>query len=241
VNCVTIHLESIRKGEDSASILDKSSLRKFSDYRFVHVLHFLLHCLGIVRNFSLLFHREKLFLNTVELHVKNTMTLHGSGHVDRFVTKTSKEGIYEGVELCCLNSTARSSIQAEKENLIHHVVMYLEGQVFNKKDVEWFITVFDTFAWPAGSTLENYGVCKITVTYYFQKQLSLSNTYDKYVQALHNEWYEFSVLENGKKLSKLHLTLANKERFPVVRRFLLILSVLPVSAVCHERVFNLIL
>jgi hypothetical protein len=84
--------------------------------------------LRILKNLSLLFQREQLFVSTTELHVKNTVTLLESlkcnpgQNKGRFITNTSIHGIYQDVHLHELNDTARSSIESEKKNMIMHGV-----------------------------------------------------------------------------------------------------------------------
>jgi hypothetical protein len=97
--------------------------------------------------------------------------------------------------------------------------------------------LFDTFAWPTGSTPEDFGINDIlTLAKHFNKQLSTSNMKDECKQALCNEWYEFKVIGKGKKLNELlDLALADDKGFPTLRKLLSILSVLPVSTVCCER------
>ncbi|XP_073537153.1 zinc finger protein 862-like [Phyllobates terribilis] len=59
--CVTIHLESVAAEKDSASAAAHGLLRKLTDFKFVHMLHFLLDYLEILKNLSLIFQREELF------------------------------------------------------------------------------------------------------------------------------------------------------------------------------------
>jgi hypothetical protein len=75
LKCVTVHLESLAAEKDSVSAVAKGLLQKFTDFKFIHMLHFLLDYLGILKNLSLLFQREQLFVSTIELHLKNTATL----------------------------------------------------------------------------------------------------------------------------------------------------------------------
>jgi hypothetical protein len=42
--------------------------------------------------------------------------------------------------------------------MIVHGVKYLEEQFLNQAVIERFTTIFDSFAWPTGSALEDYGV-----------------------------------------------------------------------------------
>jgi hypothetical protein len=39
--CVTAHLESLTAEKDSASVVAKGLLRKFTDFKFIHMFHFL--------------------------------------------------------------------------------------------------------------------------------------------------------------------------------------------------------
>jgi hypothetical protein len=45
-------------------------LRQLIDFKCIHMLHFVLDYLGTLKNVSLTFQREEVFLVTVELHVK---------------------------------------------------------------------------------------------------------------------------------------------------------------------------
>jgi hypothetical protein len=87
--------------------------------------------LGILKNLSLLFQREQLFVSTIELHVKKKVTLLESlkcspgQNEGRFITNTSLHAFYQDVHLHGLNNTARSSVESEKENMIVHGVKYL--------------------------------------------------------------------------------------------------------------------
>jgi hypothetical protein len=60
--CITVHLESIATEKDSASAIAISLLLKFTNFKFVHMLNFLLDYLVIVHNLSHLFQREQLFV-----------------------------------------------------------------------------------------------------------------------------------------------------------------------------------
>jgi hypothetical protein len=70
---VTVYLESVAAEEGSASAIAKNLLRKLTILKFIYVLHFLLDYLVILKNLSLLFQREQIFLCTTELNVKNVM------------------------------------------------------------------------------------------------------------------------------------------------------------------------
>jgi hypothetical protein len=131
--CVTVHLESLAAGKDRAAAEAKGLLRNLTDFKFMHMLHFLLDYLGILKNLSLLFHREQLFVSTIKLRVKKTVTLLESlkcnpgQNEGRFITNTSPHGIYQDVHLHGLNDTDRSSVESEKVNMIVHGVKYLEN------------------------------------------------------------------------------------------------------------------
>jgi hypothetical protein len=85
----------------------------------------------------------------------------------------------------------------------------------------------DTFAWPAGSALEEFGVNVIlTWAPHFNKQLSTTEVKDKCKEALSNERCEFGVLGLGKKLNEfLDLALANDKIFAVLGKLLSVLRV----------------
>jgi hypothetical protein len=165
--CVTVHLESLAAEKDSASAVAKGLLQKLIDFKFIHMLHFLLYYLGILKNLSLLYQREQLFVSTIKLHVKNTVTLLESlkcnpcQNEGRFFTNTTVQGIYQDVHLHGLNNTARSSIESEKENMIMHGVKCLEERFWNQGVIERSTTIFDTFVWPTGSAPEDYGVNEV--------------------------------------------------------------------------------
>jgi hypothetical protein len=90
-------------------------------------------------------------VSTIELHVKNTVTLLESlkcnpgQNEGRFITNTSLRGIYQDVHLHGLNNTAGSSVKSEKENMIVHGVKCLEERFFNQGVIERSTTIFDTF------------------------------------------------------------------------------------------------
>ncbi|XP_073524940.1 zinc finger protein 862-like [Phyllobates terribilis] len=245
--CVTIHLESVAAEKDSASAAAHGLLRKLTDFKFVHMLHFLLDYLEILKNLSLIFQREELFLSTIELHVKSTISTINSlrdapkQHEARFVSGTSLQGLFQNVQLHGLSNTVAASIQQEKANLINHAVKYLTVRFLSDINIERSTAVFDTFAWPAGTTLQDYGVVEITaLAHHFCKQLSPPESDDQCIHSLLNEWYEFKVLGKGKKLCELlDLALSNTERFPVLGNLLSIVAVLPVSTSCCERGFSL--
>ncbi|XP_040177111.1 zinc finger protein 862-like [Rana temporaria] len=245
--CVTVHLESVAAEKDSASAVARGLLKKLTDFKFVHMLHFLLDYLEIIKNLSLLFQREELFLSTIELHVKNTICSLKSlkdvpkQHEERFLTGASLKGQYQDVQLHGLGNTATSLIQNEKEKMIQHGAKYLEERFLIQRNIERSTAVFDTFAWPSGKALQDYGVDDITaLAQHFQKQLSAPEMHEKSMHAIHNEWYEFKVLGKGKKLCELlDLSLSNTDRFPVLGNLLSIVSVLPVSTACCERGFSL--
>ncbi|XP_070587501.1 zinc finger protein 862-like [Erythrolamprus reginae] len=245
--CVTIHLESVAAEKDSASAAAHGLLRKLTDFKFVHMLHFLLDYLEILKNLSLIFQREELFLSTIELHVKSTISTINSlrdapkQHEARFVSGTSLQGLFQNVQLHGLSNTVAASIQQEKANLINHAVKYLTVRFLSDINIERSTAVFDTFAWPAGTTLQDYGVVEITaLAHHFRKQLSPPESDDQCIHSLLNEWYEFKVLGKGKKLCELlDLALSNTERFPVLGNLLSIVAVLPVSTSCCERGFSL--
>lgn len=52
--------------------------------------------------------------------------------------------MYEDEHQHGLNSTARSPVESEKENLVLHTVRCLEEQFLNQGNTEWLIAVFDT-------------------------------------------------------------------------------------------------
>ncbi|XP_073532536.1 zinc finger protein 862-like [Phyllobates terribilis] len=245
--CVTIHLESVAAEKDSASAAAHGLLRKLTDFKFVHMLHFLLDYLEILKNLSLIFQREELFLSTIELHVKSTISTINSlrdapkQHEARFVSGTSLQGLFQNVQLHGLSNTVAASIQQEKANLINHAVKYLTVRFLSDINIERSTAVFDTFAWPAGTTLQDYGVVEITaLAHHFRKRLSPPESDDQCIHSLLNEWYEFKVLGKGKKLCELlDLALSNTERFPVLGNLLSIVAVLPVSTSCCERGFSL--
>jgi hypothetical protein len=116
-----------------------------------------------------------------------------------------------------------------------------ENDFFNQGVIERSTTIFDTFTWPTGSALEDYGVNEVlAVDEHFKKQLSLTNKNEDCMQAVHNEWYEFKVLGKGKKLNELlELALSNNERFPVLEQLLSIVCMLPASTMCYKRGLSL--
>jgi hypothetical protein len=70
----------------------------------------------------------------------------------------------------------------------------LEERFLHQGDIEWSTTVFGTFAWPVGSTLEDFGISEIL------KLPQHFNMEDGCKQVLCNECCEFRVLGTGKKL-----------------------------------------
>jgi hypothetical protein len=71
---------------------------------------------------------------------------------------TSLKGTYQDVQLHGLSNTTRPSSESEKENLIQYAVRYLEERFFYQGHTERSITVFYTYAWSTGSTLEDFSV-----------------------------------------------------------------------------------
>jgi hypothetical protein len=71
------------------------------------------------------------------------------------VDSSQIHGIYQDVHLHGLNSTASSSIESEKENMIMHGVKYLEERFFNQGDIKRSTAIFDSFTWPTVSALED--------------------------------------------------------------------------------------
>jgi hypothetical protein len=99
--------------------------------------------------------------------------------------------VYQDVLLHGLSSTTRYS-ESEEENLIQHAVRYLEERFLHQGNIEKSITVFGTFAWPTGSTLEDPSISEVlTLAEHFNQQLSTPNMNDECKQVLCNEWYEF--------------------------------------------------
>jgi hypothetical protein len=98
--------------------------------------------------------------------------------------------------------------------MIVHGVKYLEERFFNQRVIERSTTIFDTFTWPTGSALEDYGVNEVVaLAEHLKKQLSPTKENEDCMQAVH-EWYEFKVLGKGKKVTELlELALSNNERF----------------------------
>jgi hypothetical protein len=62
----------------------------------------------------------------------------------QYVLKVTLKGMYEDEHQHGLNSTARSPVESEKENLVLHTVRCLEEQFLNQGNTEWLIAVFDT-------------------------------------------------------------------------------------------------
>lgn len=75
---------------------------------------------------------------------------------ERFVTKTSVKGMYHDVQLLGLSSITTCSSESEKENSIQHAVRYFEERFLYRGNIVRSTTT-DTFAWKAGSTLEDLG------------------------------------------------------------------------------------
>ncbi|XP_053544659.1 zinc finger protein 862 isoform X2 [Bombina bombina] len=246
--CVVVHLESVVVVDDGASSVASDLLKKMTNFKFVQMLHFLLDYLGIIKNLSLLFQREGLFLSSVQLHIKNTIASLQSlkdtpgEHEEKLISKTSTSGQYQDVQLVGLSNTAHTFIQSEKEKLIQSAVQNFEEQFLNQTEVEKCISVFDTAAWPTENSLAEYGVSEITtLAQHFQKQISPLDMHEKCLTALRNEWKEFKDLGKGKKPSELlDFARSNIERFPNLGNLLSIVSVLPVSTVCCEKGISLI-
>jgi hypothetical protein len=84
--------------------------------------------------------------------------------------------------------------------MIEHGVKCLEEQFLNQGVIEISTTIFDTFAWPIGSALKDYGVNDVVaLAEHFKKQISLTKMNEDCMEAAHNERYEFKVLGKGKK------------------------------------------
>jgi hypothetical protein len=59
---------------------------------------------------------------------------------------SSQTLLYQDVHLHGKNSTGRSSIESEKENMIMHGVKYLEERFLNQGDIERSTTISGTSA-----------------------------------------------------------------------------------------------
>ena len=71
--------------------------------------------------------------------------------------------------------------------MILYAIKCIEERFLMHEDIE-ITSVFDTFSWPKGSQLENYGNKEIKVlAEYFEKQLYSKNVPKKYILGLlHN-------------------------------------------------------
>jgi hypothetical protein len=63
----------LQKNAVSTSAVAINLLRKLTDFKFGYMLHLLLGYVVILKNLFLLFQRERLFLSTTDVHMKNTM------------------------------------------------------------------------------------------------------------------------------------------------------------------------
>lgn len=242
--CVIVHLENVIASKDKAAPVAKGLLRKITDYKFVHMLHFFLDFLEIMKNLSLLFQREQLFLSTIELHVKCTVTslellkITPGPNEDKFLTNTSINGVFQEIQLKGAGPAASSADDLDKEKLISHSVRYLKERFLVQGTIEKCTTIFDTFAWPTGTDLENYGIGEISMlAEHFREQLANCENSGNYKKCIQNEWYEFKVLGRGKHLYEL-LELASSDRFPILGQLLSIVCILPVSTASCERGFS---
>jgi hypothetical protein len=131
---------------------------------------------------------------------------------------------YQGIMLHGLAVYSEASIESDKNDLVKDGVKYLCERFLNSEyRIEMYTKVYDTFTWPTGMELQNFGVEKVKLlVQQFQVQLASSSmNFENIKYTILNEWYEFNVLGKGMKFNKLsNKVLTNGDRFPLLGKLI---------------------
>jgi hypothetical protein len=137
---VIVHLQSIVTEKSTSFAVAKGFLRQMKNFKFVHMVHFLLDYCSTIKTLSVLFQKEDL-ISTVELHVQNTMaTLVSLKDVSGFHEKkslhnTSLEGKYQDVQQHELSAHTSAPVKSDKKILVKDRVQYLQERFLVVKAV----------------------------------------------------------------------------------------------------------
>jgi hypothetical protein len=175
--CLVVHLESIseRKGEEGNTA--KGLLKKIKDFKSVIAIHFLYYYLTVFKRLSLVFQRQDLILSQITVHAKKAINsmeqlkdTKGSME-EKSVSATTLSGVFSGIQL---SGVSDKNFTSDKENLLTSGITFLEDRFLTNEDIQSAIGVFDTYSWPSGKLLENYGHSEIKVlATHFSKHLEI--------------------------------------------------------------------
>lgn len=210
------------------------------DFKFVITVHFLYDYLIVFKRLSLVFQRQDLILSQITMHVKKAVNSleqlkDTNGPMEeKFVSGITIKGVYCGIQLSGVGNTHFIN---EKENLLTSGIKFLKDRFLKNEDIQSATGVFDTFTWPSGIMLENYGDSEIkALATHFSKHLNIA---EDSIDDLLSEWYEFKVLGKGLPLNELlEKSLTLKGRFPILGNLLSIVATIPVSTASCERGFS---
>lgn len=175
------------------------------DFKFVITVHFLYDYLIVFKRLSLVFQRQDLILSQITMHVKKAVNSleqpkdTNSPMEEKFVSGITIKGVYCGIQLSGVRNTHFIN---EKENLLTSGIKFLKDRFLKNEDIQSATGVFDTFTWPSGIMLENYGDSEIkALATHFSKHLNIA---EDSIDDLLSEWYEFKVLGKGLPLNELY-------------------------------------
>jgi hypothetical protein len=193
---VIVHLGNIVATErGNITAVAKGHLKKMKDFKFLYMIYFIVDYLCILKSLSLLFQKQDILISTVELHVENAVAALTSFkkvpglHEEKCRSNTSMDGKYQGIMLHELGAHSEASIESDNNDLVKDGVKYLCERFLNSEDrIEMYTKVYDTFTWPTGMELQNFGVEKVKLlVQHFQVQLASSSMNFENIKVYHSQ------------------------------------------------------
>lgn len=204
-------------------------------------MHFLCDYLTIFKHFSLIFQKSDFSLSQSKVHVQRA--LHSleslkstqAENEKKFLNDVSLSGMYQNVQLSDISD---KKFLNDKNNLIEAGIKYVKERfIENETDVITATSIFDTFNWPEGKQLHNFGENEIKLlSQHFASCLAIE---EDDINHIVEEWYEFKVLgKNLTIMSLLERYFSLMDRFPYLANLLAIVVTLPISRSSCERGFS---